>query len=98
MEVVGDQRPGEAVRGGGVEYEGQTLQEAVAIHIVQKNGAHLDPPHHDMVQRPRPINARFPWHSRHFGSSCLNNWKTEGPPLFLLFSYTPVKFEGDYSY
>lgn len=62
MEMVVEQRPGEAVRLGGDQKIREPLDELAAIVIVVEDVALFDTAHDDVLQEVRDVNASGTWH------------------------------------
>jgi hypothetical protein len=62
MEMVVDQRPGEAVGLSGDEQIRKPLYEPVAVALVGEDLALLDPAHDDVLQEIGDVDAGGAWH------------------------------------
>jgi len=60
--MVGEERPRADREAGRFDQGGQAAGEVGPVHVVPKNGASLEPPHHHVVEDPRTIEARLAGH------------------------------------
>jgi len=62
MEVIRNQRPAVAGRGGLLQNRSESFQKSVSVGIVFKNVSSLDTPAYDMMQGTRGIYSGLTWH------------------------------------
>jgi len=67
MGVVGQEGPGGDGEGAGLGEGGHAGDEVGAIDVIPEQGCPFDPPHHQMVQGVRGVQASLAWH--HEGES-----------------------------
>jgi hypothetical protein len=60
--VVGKERPGIDGEGSGVHEGGEAGEEVGAVPVILEEGRAVDPPHHEVVERVRGIEARLAGH------------------------------------
>jgi len=63
MEIIWNQRPAIAGRGGLLQNKTESFQKPVSIGIVFKNVSSLDTPAYDMMQSTRRIYSGLTWHA-----------------------------------
>lgn len=66
MEMIRDQRPAVAGRGGLLQNRTESFQKPVSIGIVFKNVSSLDTSAYDMMQGTRRIYSGLTWHVTSF--------------------------------
>jgi len=62
MGVVGQEGPGGDGERSGVRQRGDPSHEFISIDVIPEKGCPLDPPHRDMVQGVRGVQAGLAWH------------------------------------
>jgi len=62
MEMIRNQRPAVAGRGGLLQNRTESFQKPISIGIVFKNVSSLDTPAYDMMQGTRRIYSGLTWH------------------------------------